>query len=147
MKVEELSVPQACTELLEDYRGFNNTVLEFWNSFKDRFAWSILPTQFLYDLYQSYCKRNAPSSRIMNLQDFRFDIKRIADESDDFEYGRFTVGTQMDAAEMLIIEYNLFHWMDPEYTGNIPEKILAFERKPQYTGVRRLTPKPQGTSE
>ena len=47
-----LSEPAACKDVLNEYKEFNDPVRQYWDEFRDRFQWDLLPFTFLYDLYK-----------------------------------------------------------------------------------------------
>lgn len=73
----ELSEPQACKNLLSDYRIYNNPVEDFWWAFKGKFTWNLLPYEFLYDLYKSYIKEVNPQSSIMGKNTFTRELRAV----------------------------------------------------------------------
>ena len=142
MDFSDFNEPEVCKRIVNQYEEYNDTTVQFWNELRDEFVWDCLPSQFLYDLYISWQKRNAPYGKPVNKLTFMKELEFIVDRDEDWEFkanqeDRIRVANKMDKVEMLIIEYNLTRWMDPLYTGNVPEKITNFERKQSYRGILR----------
>lgn len=124
----ELSIPQRCRDLLGSYKEINDPVREFISEFKERFAWDLVPTDFLYDLYKSWYQNCNPSGKPDNKTNFKKQLEIILMEP---EYSRYwqvatnavRVGTKMDKPEPLIAMYNLASWKNPSYTGSDINKI------------------------
>ena len=124
----ELSIPQRCRDLLGSYKEINDPVREFISEFKERFAWDLVPTDFLYDLYKSWYQNCNPSGRPDNKTNFKKQLEIILMEP---EYSRYwqvatnavRVGNKMDKPEPLIAIYNLANWKNPSYTGSDINKI------------------------
>lgn len=121
----------------------NNSVFEFLNEFLPRFKWEVLPTKFLYKLYESWMSTDNANEKPVKKSVF---IKHSADffkdqpgwsirlDQDD----KITVGTRMDADEPLITEYNLTDYMDPNYKGSDVRTQRAFTRPKTTRGYVKL---------
>lgn len=134
--------PKRSLELLEDYKESNNPVLQFWSEFENEFTWDLLPTQFMYDLFVSWYRRNNPNGKPVSKQSFMDTLRTIAATSSDWE-NKFektdTVKTlnKMDADEPLITEYGLDKWTNPNYYGTDSKKARNFPRRSFYRGMLR----------
>ena len=121
----------------------SNSVFEFLNEFLPRFKWEVLPTKFLYKLYESWMSKDNANEKPVKKSVF---IKYSADffkdqpgwsirlDQDD----KITVGTRMDADEPLITEYKLIDYMDPNYKGADPKAQRAFVRPKTTRGYAKL---------
>ena len=144
MDFTELEVPTSSHELMDEYKDYNDQTRQFWGELEGSFVWSLLPIDFLYQLYVEWSKINAPYGKILNKKTFTGDLESLLKDDPNWEFKAskkdwVRTGSKMDASEPLIIEYNLTRWMDKLYTGNVPEKITNFERKTGYRGIVRKT--------
>lgn len=136
----EFIIPTKSNEALEDYKEINNPVIQFWNELSDQFKWDLLPTQFLYDLFASWYKRNNPNGKIMNKRSF-IDGLELHLEDDRHWTPSFKsvqkTNNRMDLDEPLITEYRLTSWMSSSTLSNNPTKIRNFQRASGYRGLVR----------
>lgn len=154
MDFDEYIIPQRSARLLDQYREKNNSVMEFWNQLKDEFAWDLLPTQFLYDLYLKWDDKNNPSGKTMAKRNVLEQLRNvISSQGDPWEdrtsktTSSVRSNTRMDEDEPLISEYGLdmpeksgkpSEWMHPTYNGNNDAKKREFNRKIMYRGFVRV---------
>lgn len=121
----------------------NNSVFEFLNEFLPRFKWEVLPTKFLYKLYESWMSKDNTNEKPVKKSVF---IKYSADFFEDQpgwsirldQDDKITVGTRMDADEPLITEYNLTDYMYPNYKGSDARTQRAFTRPKTTRGYVKL---------
>lgn len=141
----EFITPNASNVALDQYKEDNNSAIEFWNEFNNRFQWDILPPAFLYDLYCEWYsqehngdKKSAFSKKVF-LQHLQNHLRQ--NDTWEFKANRETcmspiyVGSSMDKDEPLITEYNLVRFMNPDYKGSDPEKRRAFKRPTSARGI------------
>lgn len=133
----ELSVPERCKNLLGSYKELNDPVREFIIEFKERLAWDLVPTEFLYDLYKSWYQSCNPSGKPEGKTNFKKQLDIILLEPDFCNYWQTTanavcVGTKMSRPEPLIVQYNLTAWKNPSYNGGDINKIAM----PRLTNTR-----------
>lgn len=141
MNYYTLSEPSACKDILSEYKEFNDPVRQFWNEFKDKFVWDLLPFKFLYDLYKAWFKRNAPSGTVLGKNTFIHDLIAILSPDDGWQYqGKSAIwtGSRMDTPEPLIKEYDLVEWTNNIYRGENPDmKCRPAPLAPNYRGLVR----------
>lgn len=121
----------------------NNSVFEFLSEFLPRFKWEVLPTKFLYKLYESWMSKDNANEKPVKKSVF---IKYSADFFEDQpgwsirldQDDKITVGTRMDADEPLITEYNLTDYMYPNYKGSDARTQRAFTRPKTTRGYVKL---------
>lgn len=115
-----LSEPQACKEILKEYKEFNDPVRQYWEEFSPRFVWDLLPPGFLYDLYKAWFKQTSPSGTVQGKSTFLKDLKNLIENDPNWVYiDRATRPKKMlNNLEWLIDEYNLVNWMNKNYTGS-----------------------------
>lgn len=144
MDFEEYIQPERTKEFLEEYKEINNPILQFWNEFEDEFQWDLLPTQFLYDLYIAWAKRNKPTSNEISKRTFTDGLKQVLCDNPQWELlvdrnKNIRTGNLMDKDEPLITDYKLdTPWINVNYKGSKLEMLRNFPRKPMYRGVRRI---------
>lgn len=134
----KLSEPAACKAVLSEFKLNNDPVRQFWCDFKDEFVWNLLPYQFLYDLFREWSKKNNPEGRMRGRTGFIHDLQIILRNDPEWD----AIGTnqkvpcnnRMDAPEPLIIEYNLYGWRNPVYSGHDPDKIAKPALRDRYNG-------------
>lgn len=146
MEFNEFIEPVMCKKIIYEYEEYNDTTVQFWHEMRDEFVWDCLPSQFLYDLYVAWQKRNAPHGKPVNKLTFMKELENIIDKDPDWIYkanqeDKIKVGDKMDKPEFLILEYNLTKWMKEDYTGTMPEKRVSFNKKQSYRGIQRVKAK------
>lgn len=134
MDFDSFIVPQKSKDLLNEYKELNNPVLSFWAEFEHEFAWDLLPTQFLYDLFVSWSKRTNPSGKPLSKSSFLETMRLIGNESDKWDSkfeatDKIKTMNRMDNDEPLITEYGLTNWMNPDYHGTKSTKAREFKRR------------------
>lgn len=138
-----LSEPAACKDILDEYKEFNDPVRQYWDEFKDRFVWDLLPFGFLYDLYKEWFKRNSPSGGVLGKNTFVKDLLAIIKPSDGWDCpdktAKIRSGSRIVDPEPLIIEYKMDGWMNPAYRGQDPMQKALPLLAPNYRGILRLT--------
>ena len=114
-----LSEPEVCKDALEEYKGFNDPVRQFWDELHEEFKWDLLPNMFLYDLYRSWFNKNVPSGSPVGKNTFMKEIVTLAEADGAWEYQKVSVrrASKMDDPEPLIAQYNLRDWMNLRYLG------------------------------
>lgn len=140
---DEFIVPNKSQILLDDYKEMNNPVIQFWAEIEPQLQWSLVPTQFLYDLFISWFNKNNPMGKPMSRQSFmdlfRSQIETSTNWINKFEKtDKVKTGNKMDADEPLITEYQLDDWMNQKArtTTNL-QKLRNFDRKATYRGIVR----------
>lgn len=116
----EFSVPEASKKLMGIYELETNLIKQFWEEFRDRFVWELLPGQFLYDLYKAWAEQDMGVRNIEGKNTFLNSLRRIVVDDSEWEYFSTSVPLP-DAfnlqAEYLLGEYNLVKWMNSRYYG------------------------------
>ncbi len=139
--ITEITVPQECINLLNEYKEMNNPIVSFLNDLQDQFVWDLIPYNFLYDLYLKWSEKNNPNGKPKGRKNFTKDLKEILDANPDWQWNdtRKSIRSmnRMEQYEPLILEYDLKTWMNPEYKGNDPQKKCDFPRARSYYGITR----------
>lgn len=136
----ELSEPQICKDLLEEYKEFNDPVRQFFTEVEEEATWDLLPWTFLYDLYRHWFVRNVPSGKQIGRNVFMSQMRQLAEESVVFKEGANLVRSagRMDGAELLIAKYDVDEWMN-KYNGGDPIKASTLTNlKESYRGLERV---------
>ncbi|MCD2143724.1 DNA primase family protein [Gordonia paraffinivorans] len=146
MSYYTLSEPDAVRLALEDFKENNDPIRAFWNEVKNELVWDLLPFQFLYDLYKSWLGRNMPNSKPVGRNKFVEGLVALVrtDETSQWECedrsARLRPGDRMRDAELLIAEYELVDWADPNAPKSKPEQYAIFpvdRQKDSYRGLLR----------
>ncbi len=124
---------------------------DFWEEFRDQFAWDLLPFPFLYDLYKNWFKRVSPSGSVVGRQLFISDLVGLLTSDDDWftkpknaqgKHPATRPGYLMDEPEPLIAEYEVTTWYSPVYKGDDPLQARSpahrteLPRRPAHRRVR-----------
>jgi putative DNA primase/helicase len=143
----ELAEPPVTKMILAEYKEANDPVRAFWEEFRERFAWDLLPFTFLYDLYKAWFVSVSPSGSPVSRQQFVTDLVAIVksdqewhcpDKNRKIRPGKPDTGL-MSEPETLIAEYDLKAWKQPGYIGTDPAKVSRPLLKPNYRGLLRQT--------
>lgn len=149
MDYYELSTPAVCAELLEEYKEFNDPVRQFLDDILPQLKWSLIPMEFLHDLYVAWLARVNKGSTAVSRKVFSREVKLLMASENNymFEHPAGSIGvskTNMSESEPLIYEYKLEHWKNEDYdfnAGSTNKKELCRPRpeqlKKQYRGLRR----------
>ena len=135
----ELSVPDVCVDMLNQYRVFNDPVREFCETFLSECVWDLLPWGFLHDLYTCWMERSYKQSRPEGLKTFKSRVESVLADFPEWSVtdNAMRPGNRMDKPEMLIIEYDVKSWMNKTYKGQDPAKLATVDPKPRYRGLVR----------
>ena len=76
----ELDVPQACVDMLEEFKLENDPVRQFAEEAFTEAAWDLLPYKFMYDFYRHWFQRNMPSGRPVGRNAFIKSLKGLSAE-------------------------------------------------------------------
>ena len=155
MNYYTLSEPAACSNMLNEYKEFNDPVRQFWTEFSDRYAWDLLPFTFLYDHYKSWFQRNTPGGAIVGSRTFianleavlRLDQVWTIPKGLDGKNTKVRSKGRMDGPEPLILEYNLTSWMSQKGSASRDHKAQPDSPLDTYRGVLRTALVPQLTAE
>lgn len=141
----ELSEPVATQIVLDEYKETNDPVRSFWIEFRDHFVWTLLPFDFLYDLYKVWFSKVSPSGHVISRKTFVKDLTQIV-RPDGGWYRptseRTRPANRMENSESLIAQYDLKDWMFPsERTKPNPNMDLLCRPalKGSYNGLLHKT--------
>lgn len=146
MDYEELSVPKVCEDALNEYKEFNDPVRQFLSEVLKKAKWSLLPYEFLYDMYKVWFKNNIPNGTVQGRAAFIKDVKAIVnnDTSLGWSDSQARVATHMICAEPLIREYELFKWGNARYaTSKNDENACVYvlpdnDKDKKFRGLKKL---------
>lgn len=150
----ELSMPEACTDMLDEYKTLNNPVRDFAEQTLPQAKWDLLPFSFLYDLYKGWFKDNNPSGTIQSSRTFIVELTDVL-KTGDFGYicpdkkKQFRAAGRMAGPEPMILEYNLTNWMNSHAkNSNDPNKLCVPDLKQSvYRGILRTAAATAATPE
>lgn len=114
----------------------DNAVENFVDEVVSECRWSMLPRDFLHQLYRAYKERYFPMDDTLSKPELMSELVRLMP---DWEYKENAVrtGDRMNGDEPLITEYDLRNWMNQNYNGSDLAKKRAFTRKDRYRGFVR----------
>lgn len=141
MDYYSLLEPQACKDVLDEYKEFNDPVRQFFEEVQYQFQWDLLPFPFLYELYKAWFKKNSPTGSIQGKNKFITEIVNVTKTSplwyciDKTKTLRST--GKMDKPEPLIAQYGLDDWKNPNYTGSDINKMCTPHVQDFYRGLIR----------
>lgn len=137
----ELSEPVATKEVLAEYKEANDPVRAFWEEFRERLAWDLVPFTFAYDLYKAWFADVSPSGSPVSNKQFITDLVAIARPDPLWhcpdKNRKIRPGQMMAEPETLIAEYDLKKWMNPHYSGSDPKKKSHPALQANYRGLLR----------
>lgn len=140
----ELSAPLATQAVLAEYKEANDPVRAFWEEFRERFTWDLLPFPFLFDLYKLWFQQVSPSGSPVSRQQFIADLMSILAKDDKWSCAdkrkKIRPGLMMNSPEPLIAEFQVTTWYSPTYKGTDPDKLSMPLLQANYYGVRRNNP-------
>lgn len=155
---ESFIVSAESVTVLEQYKEKNNPVFDFWNELKEEFVWDLLPSNFLFDMFQKWFEYSNPSGKSINKRAFTEQLGPIIEADGDWENlmastinGVPNNGVSgpkyMKDDEPLISQYGLgkitkgtrpSEWVNTAYSGTNVQKYRDFTRKKHYRGLKRL---------
>lgn len=142
MNYYELSEPDACKEVLEEFKSFN-PVRAFMDELEPYFVWDLLPFSFLFELYKSWFKINEPSGKVLGKSSFITELLNVLKYYPNWSCpGRnkaIRSGHKMDKPEMLIVNYGLDSWLNSSYNGNDFKRLATVNPKATYNGLVRTS--------
>ena len=138
----ELTIPEVCQNVLEDYKAYNDPIREFIKQIVPECQWDLLPFNFLYSLYRSWFKRNMPNGKEVSNRAFTNEIKEIFAGNTVMGFtcigaGQTRTGNRMNKPEPLILQYNLRDWMNPNVSGADRDRKATPILQKRYYGIVR----------
>lgn len=144
MNYYTLSEPEACRNILQEYKEYNDPVRQFFEEMSPIFVWDLLPFGFLYELYKSWLKKNSPSGNPQSRNTFINDLLNVI-QNDDTWYctdksSKIRTSNKMDKPELLIVKYGLTDWQSSTYHGDDISRICMPTLSQSYRGLQRYVP-------
>lgn len=147
MDYYKLDEPAACTDVLNEYKEFNDPVRQFWCEMEDQFAWDLLPFNFLYELYKKWFQANSPGGGIMGKNTFLQNLQQVLRENGEWTFPAKAAGGKyvpvrsagrMEKPEPLILKYGLDKWKREGSTPSMnPNRIASPDLQTFYRGIVR----------
>ena len=150
MNYYTLSVPAACTQVLDEYKDYVDPVREFMKEHMPVFQWGLLPFGFLYDCYSAWYKATAGNDRNLKgkinfVKDVKYLVSTVyTDWAVINDSNPMHPGNRMDRPEPLIAEYDLKRWMAPGYRGTDMDRLCCPALKQSYRGIYRISDSDMG---
>lgn len=150
MEYYSLSEPDAVKNVLSEYKEYNDPVRAFWYEMQGRFAWDLLPFQFIYELYLAWMELNQSSTKPLGRNTFIKDLAAIVRQDTNGRWlcedtGKIhRVSGRMSGPEELINQFNLDNWVNVIAPGTRNRKLRCTLDPSQisqaYRGLVRKTP-------
>lgn len=143
----QLSEPAACKNALEEYKEFNDPVRQFWGELHNRFAWDVLPYNFLFDLYKAWYAKSSPEGKMLGRNVFIQNIANVISKDPEWAVADKQirvdkVGSGMKNPEPMILEFGLKEWMNPLYVGGKNVDLMCTTKQlDRVRGLMRVAPK------
>ena len=137
----ELDEPEACLELLDEFRLTNDPVRQFLDDILSRAAWDVLPWQFVFDLYRHWFMRNNPSGRCQSRKSLINDVKEIISDYEGWDYSDNPVSIpdeMYETPEGLIGMYGVFEWEEQGYRGANASRSRSYHGSKRTRGLVRV---------
>lgn len=120
MDYDELSEPEECRDLLSEYKTLNDPIRDCLEEILPEIANDVVPTQFIYDVYKSWYRKNVDGGKPKSNREFMKPLREFI-ESDGAKYG-FEIEDRkqtcsFDKQEDLISFYKLEDWRSSIYTN------------------------------
>ena len=136
-----LSTPEASKEILEEFKSNNDPLYDFTSIMLEDLAWDVVPTDFLYDLYEAwYLKNVSKKGQIGSKIKFKREVETIIQQKfkDKWEYHkgqyRMTV-TDVTNPEPYIAQYKLEDWYADTTSTNVDKLSKPNLAGRRYSGV------------
>lgn len=136
-----LSTPEASKEILEEFKSNNDPLYDFTSIMLEDLAWDVVPTDFLYDLYEAwYIKNVSKKGQIGSKIKFKREVETIIQQKfkDKWEYHkgqyRMTV-TDITNPEPYIVQYKLEDWYADTTSTNVDKLSKPNLAGRRYSGV------------
>ena len=136
-----LSTPEASKEILEEFKSNNDPLYDFTSIMLEDLAWDVVPTDFLYDLYEAwYLKNVSKKGQIGSKIKFKREVETIIQQKfkDKWEYHkgqyRMTV-TDITNPEPYIVQYKLEDWYADTTSTNVDKLSKPNLAGRRYSGV------------
>jgi len=149
MNYYELSEPESCKLLAEEYKEANDPLREFLRDILPVCVWDLLPFSFLFAVYKGWQKEVNPAGTPLGRNAFIHSIAELMKNDPEWDCDRHkqvVTGGKMDEPEPLILRYNLTNWYNPSYKGQDQKQICTPALKSAYRGLARKNPKIQSAS-
>lgn len=139
MTYYELSEPEACRDMLDEYRIVNDPVRQFCEDALPKLSWDAVSWEDLYKLYRGWFAKHVPSGNPLMKPAFLRDVKRVLMDFADWDVADNAVSTagKCDYPEPLIIEYDVRDMRNRRYLGSDPSKVCTPDVPKRIRGIVR----------
>lgn len=146
MDYYELSVPQSCVEILNDYKIANDPIREFFVYLQENGAWDFYPYEVLYKLYLGWMKQNCPQGSAVGQTKFSQTINTLTLQSDSqFESlgkdKKIRISNLITEPEPMLVDFDVKDWLTPTQSLTKNKQTIPPPDKLQktYRGIQRIT--------
>ena len=143
MDYYEFDVPDSCLEALEEYKKYNDPVIQFIDEILPELQWDLLPFTFLYELYCAWYKTNIGLSGMLAKNTFINELVQKTMTNPIWhcpeKNKQHRAKKRITKPEPLIETYNLTNWMNPFYKdrGPMELKCTPLNINDSYRGLLR----------
>lgn len=136
-----LSTPEASKEILEEFKSNNDPLYDFTSIMLEDLAWDVVPSDFLYDLYEAwYLKNVSKKGQIGSKIKFKREVETIIQQKfkDKWEYhkGQYRMtATDITKPEPYIAQYKLEDWYADTSSSNVDKLSKPNLAGRRYSGV------------
>ena len=145
MDYYDFDVPDSCLEALEEYKKYNDPILEFVDEILPELKWERVPHKFLYELYCSwyvdnYGKKDNTSNKVFTRRIREIVLTGKTDfclNIDEDGKDKAWSSTYIKEPEPMIETYHLINWMNPLYKdrGPMDLKCMPIDLANTYRGI------------
>lgn len=133
--------PEACKNLLGEFKAYNDNIRQFLDDVLPRLTWKLAPWDFLYELYKKWLEKHNPRGKLEGDKTFRKDVRAIIQ---DYPGWKVTTNPMHSTiirgiAEPLIVEFDVWSWKNSHYHGlNIVQEATPSKLKETYRGLCKV---------
>ena len=135
----EFDIPDECETTLNEFKEYNDSILQFMKEVLHELRWNFLTKDFIYALYKGWSKRNNPSGTMFKknefLHDFELRLSQFTYEGEPLwtrsENPVTLTAKMVGFPEPLICEYGLEEWTQYGYTvdGAVTPTLVGLRKR------------------
>lgn len=143
---EAFTETEETKQMLREYMVASNSVVAFLDEILPQCQWDLLPgTEFLYEMYKVWYKRNVPSGKVIGRNEFLDNVRGYVETSSDHGIccWEWTDSTRsqgyINKPEPLLSEYELTAFQNPRYLSSYDteKRDTPCNLKTRYSGLKR----------
>lgn len=133
----EVTESKASLDLVKEHQRESDSVLDFWEQFKYRFAWSTVPIDFAYEAYCGWMKVENPVGSPIKSTQFKRQIRNAVAADPNWDYGQFRVASKnMSEPEYMIYNWGLKNWSAEVHPTEMSKTAVS---TPDLSGQNKYT--------